>query len=459
MPANLRNIDRNTPMLLPCDLRDWIPEDDIVHFILEAVNRVNSSLFHINHRGTGSKQYPPKVMLALLIYCYTNGVFSSRKIEIATYRDIAVRYITGNTHPDHDTIARFRRNNFDAVAECFVEVLEMAKELKLLKVGTVSVDGSKIKANASKDKNIGYDRANEITEQLELDVQELMSKAESQDEEDDDKGDKLPKELKRRQDLKKKLEEATKRIEERAKNRAIAEREEYDRKVKAREARKGMDKGKFIKEPSDKPKGTDRDNLTDPDSRLMRKNKSSGFEQAYNCQIVVDADGSQLVMGTKISQCGSDRRELAEVIATIPDNVGNPNIVLADNGYANGKDVKKLEDEGKDVYVSVHKEESHWKCKYEFRPQDKVSSSPESRPRELPWIKEMRKKMKSEKGRQIYGKRKTTVEPVFGIIKHALGFKQFLLRGVEKVSGEWQLVNLSYNLKRLWNMKKSAQTA
>ena len=168
MSTRFVSVDRDQPLLLPPDLRDWIPEDDFVHFVIQAVEGMNLRSFKVNVKGSGSAQYPPHMMMSLLIYCYANGVFSSRRIERATYRDIAVRYLTGDTHPDHDTICTFRRENFDAVARCFVHVLELARELKLLKVGTVSVDGTTIKASASKNRNVRYDRAGELVEQLEL---------------------------------------------------------------------------------------------------------------------------------------------------------------------------------------------------------------------------------------------------------------------------------------------------
>ena len=207
------NVDRDTPMLLPPDLREWIAENDMVHFVIDAIEGMRIEKFKVNHRGTGSAQYPPRMMLTLLIYCYANGIFGSRRIERATYRDIAVRYLTGNTHPDHDTIAKFRRENFEAVSECFVRVLELAGELRLLRVGTVSVDGTKIKANASKHKNVGYERAGELVEHLETEVQGLLKKAEEVDGREEGTEQGLPEEIARREKLKSKLQEARQRLE------------------------------------------------------------------------------------------------------------------------------------------------------------------------------------------------------------------------------------------------------
>ena len=213
MSTRFVSVDRNQPLLLPPDLRDWIPKDDLVHFVIEAVEGMDLQMFRVNVKGSGSAQYPPHMMLGLLIYCYANGVFSSRRIERASYRDIAVRYLTGDTHPDHDTICTFRREHFDAVAACFVHVLELARELKLLKVGTVSVDGTKLKANANKSRGIRYDRAGELIEQLELEVRELLEEAERTDQGEQTDGQTLPEELVRREKLKAKLETARARIE------------------------------------------------------------------------------------------------------------------------------------------------------------------------------------------------------------------------------------------------------
>ena len=187
MPARFKNIDRKTPMLLPPDLREWVAEDDLVHFVIEAVERLPLSAFAVNHKGCGDEQFPPHLMLALLIYCYANGLFGSRRIERATYRDVAVRYLCADHHPDHDTICAFRRNNLEAVAGAFVDVLELARELKLLKLGCVSLDGTHLKASASKDQNVTYARAVQLREQLRLEVGQLLAQAEANDREDADK--------------------------------------------------------------------------------------------------------------------------------------------------------------------------------------------------------------------------------------------------------------------------------
>ena len=288
--------DQSQLFLLPPDLRDWLPADDLAHFVVEAVERVPMSAFQVNERGTGSAQYHPRMMLALLVYCYANGIFGSRRIERATYRDIGVRYVASNCHPDHDTICTFRRSNFDAVAEAFLQVLLLAKELKLLHVGTVSVDGTQVDANANKRNSIRYDRAGALREQLRGEIEELLSQAEQADTEDAPDPQRLPKELSRREQLGAKLDKACAELARRAKARAASERSEYERKVAAREQRSGRRKGAQIKPPKEEPEATQQINLTDADSALMRKSKRHEYRQAYNAQAVVDAQGSQLVL-------------------------------------------------------------------------------------------------------------------------------------------------------------------
>lgn len=454
-------VDRDTPMLLPPDLRDWVPEGDMVHFVIEAVEGMSLPMLAVNRRGTGSEQFPPKMMLAMVIYCYAHGMFSSRRIEGATYRDVAVRYLTGDTHPDHDTICEFRRKNFEAVYQAFVEVLKLARSMGVLKVGSVSVDGTHLRASASKDRNVRYDRAGELERQLELDVAELLKKAESADASGANDGESLPDEIARREKLKAKMQEARAELERRARARADAERAEYERKVKDREDRDGSHKGPTPKPPSDTPEPDEQANLTDADSRLMRKSNRSSYEQCYNAQAVVDADGSQLIVGGHVSQCSCDANELEPALASVPAEAGQVTAALADCGYVNAEAIEQIEagqGAGSDqdapkieLYVAVGRQENHERRRYDYRP--KSATDKEGRVVKDPRLLAMRAKLATEEGRRLYAKRKQTVEPVFGIIKSVMGFRQFLLRGHEKVSGEWSLVCLAYNFKRLWSLK------
>ncbi len=438
-------------MLLPPDLREWVPADDMVHFVIEAVEGLRLSRLKVNRRGSGSEQYPPKMMLALLVYCYANGIFSSRRIERATYRDVAVRYLSGDTHPDHDTICTFRRENFEAVGEAFLQVLQLARELGVLKLGTVSVDGTHIAANASKDRNVRYDQAAELERRLRQDVQQLLEQAERTDRREDDDGQSLPKEIARREKLREKLQQAHRQLEQRAKQQAQSERADYEQKLVEREKRAGKSKGKKPKPPQETPDDHEQINLTDPDSRLMRKSKREAYTQSYNAQAVVDAEGSQLVLGGHVSTCASDANELEPALESMPEEVGRPTTVLADSGYVNTEAFENLEEDGLELYVAVSRDQNHSQRRYDYRPTS-VTNKPPKVVKD-PRLLVMQEKLRTEAGRRIYAKRKQTVEPVFGIIKSVLGFRQFLLRGLEKVSGEWGLVRLAYNLKRLWVLK------
>jgi transposase len=445
MALRLKNTDRNTALLLPPDLRDWVAEDDLVHFVIQAVERLPLSTFALNHKGCGDEQYSPHTLLALLIYCYANGLFSSRRIERATYRDVAVRYLTADTHPDHDTICAFRRNNLEAIAAAFVDVLELAKELQLLSLGVVSLDGTHIKANASKDKNVTYQRAQELRTQLRQDVQQLLQQAERADQQDKDP-QQLPKEIARREKLLQKMDQACARLEERAQARAATERAEYERKVAARQARGGS--GPKPKPPSATPQPTEQINLTDPDARLMRKNEREGYTQSYNAQAVVDVGASRLIVGQCLSVCPSDAEQLEPDLESIPAGLGQPSTVLADCGFASKEVFQRLgqQQPPPELYVSVHREDAHAQRRYDYRPPEKLSTP---RPITDPVLLAMAAKLKTPEGKKIYRQRARTVEPVFGIIKAALGFRQFLLRGINNVAGEWSLVCLAYNLKRL----------
>lgn len=438
---------RDQPFLLPPDLRDWVPADDLAHFVVEAVERVPMDSFVVNERGTGSAQYPPRLMLALLVYCYANGIFGSRRIERATYRDIGVRYVAANLHPDHDTICSFRRTNVAAVASAFEQVLLMARELKLLRVGTVSVDGTKVDASASKRNSLRYDRAQELREQLQEEIEGLLEAAERADGKAAVDGQSLPDELKRRKRLKEKLDEACATLERRALRRAERERVEYERKLAEREKRPPNRRGRKPKPPSEEPEGKRQINLTDKDSGLMRKSRSCEYRQAYNAQAVVDADGSQLVLGARVSGCANDKHELVADVDSVPETAGTVERALADNSYATGCEVETLEDRGIDVLVSTRKEDR--RRRHDFRPA--TPEKPQKEPKSE-WVRKMQEKLAQDDNRKRYGLRKQTVEPVFGIVKHVLGFRQFHLRGLTKVDGEWKLVMLAYNCKRLHNL-------
>lgn len=425
---NFRDYDRSQRMLLPPDLKDWVSDDDLAHFIVEAVERVDMRAFHVSRTGSGKAQYHPRMMLALLIYCYANGIFSSRRIEQATHRNVSVRFIAANSHPDHDTIATFRRRNGAAFEGAFAQVLLLAGELGLLQVGTVSVDGTKIDANASKIKSIRYDRIQALRTKLVADIAELMEKAEAADHSDEEDGLSLPQEIARRETLKARLDAAAARLEEEA-------------------ARESHDDDKNDDDPPP-PKPDKQTNLTDPDSSLQRKSNAHEYRQAYNGQVIVDADGSQLVLARDVYSTTNDRHDLNNLVDQLCERVGKPDTLLADAGYAGEDVVKSLEARGIEPLIAVSRQQEE--RPYDFRPPKQPDKPPPAIT--TPWRLSMIEKLKTDDAKGKYRKRKQTVEPVFGIIKQVLGFKAFNLRGIEKVKSEWNLVTLAYNCKRLNNM-------
>lgn len=449
MSARFKPVDREQPFLMPPDLKEWIPANHIVHFTIEAANMVPTNRFVVNERGSGDEQYHPQMLLALLLYCYSHGTFSSRKIEKATWNDVAVRYICANQHPDHATMCDFRIRNRAAIEEAFLRILLLAKEMKILKVGTVSVDGSKIKASASIHKSLRYDRAKELERQLELEIGELLAKAESEDRVKDERGDEVGAELERLSVLRAKMKAAQESLEKRAKERSEREREEYERKVRDRNDRSGPHKGRHIKEPVEGPADSEQANLTDDDSRIMRKNSRSEFIQGYNAQAVVDAEGTMLVVASRVTNNAADANELTADVEAIPASVGKPETILADSGYASGESIAKVQAGGMRVLVPVSRAAASEARRHDFRPQKGGSPLKAGHPYQMEWVKRMASEMETPTAKELYRLRKQSVEPVFGIIKQALGFRQFLLRGLRKVELEWRLVTCAYNLKRL----------
>lgn len=449
-------IDRDTPLLLPPDLRDWVPASHLAHFILDAVEALDLREVKVNTRGTGDAQYPPAMLLGLLVYSYATGTFGSRRIEQSTRDNVAVRLLTADTHPDHDTICTFRRENKALLRESFVKVLELAQELKLAQFGqiTVSIDGTKIAANASKHSAVSYERAGQMLEQLEREVQQLLAKAEQADATPLQDGLTIPAEIVRRQERKAALEKARAGIEARAHARYAAELAAHEEKMAARLARQQRGekpRGPGPTPPSPEPKPKDQHNFTDPESRIMKTGGS--FEQCYNAQVAVEV-ASRLIVGERISQTPNDKQELVPTLAAVAPATGPVASVLADNGFFSEAAVKQIETTaagtptGTTVYAPLDKTSHHRSvADLEQKPEAELPAAGAS-------VSEvMRYRLQTPTGKTLYKLRQQTVEPVIGIIKSALGFRQFLLRGVSKVSGEWTLVCLAYNLRRLHTLK------
>ena len=461
MSARFVNLDRQTPMFLPCDLREWVPSGHIVHFILDAVEQIPTAHFPVNHRGTGSEQYPPTMMLALLIYCYATGRFGSRTIEAATYSDVAVRYLCANHHPDHASLCAFRTANAVGFRAAFVTVLQLAHHLRLTQVGTVSVDGTKIQANASKHAAVSYQRAGELIAQLELEVQELMTRAEQVEAREAQEPLDIPAELARREKRVAALQQARQVIEARARELAAAQQPEYEAKQAARQAQRDAGRkprGKDPQPPSEQPDPRAQYNFTDPESRIMKAGNGKHFEQAYNAQAAVDK--AMLIVGERVSEAPNDKQELGATVAAIsPVVMPEVQAVLVDSGFYSAAAVRAVEQKpdgtatGVTVYAAVEKH-SHHKTVADLLPQpEPAGPGPGASAKE-----QMAHRLKTEVGKALYKLRKQTVEPVFGIIKEVMGFRRFLLRGRAKVALEWTLVCLSYNLKRMFTLKNLVTT-
>ena len=454
MATRFINLDRDTPLLLPPNLRDWVPADHLVHFILDAVDGLDLRQVRVNTRGTGSEQYPPRMLLALLIYSYATGTFGSRRIEQSTYDSVPVRLLTADTHPDHDTICTFRRENLALLNESFVQVLQLAQQLQVLQFGqlTVAADGTKVLASASKHSAVSYERAGAMVAQLELEVQQLLAKAEQADATPLQAGLTIPAEITRRQERQAALALARAEIEARAHARYTAQLAEHEQKLAARAARKERGEkvgGKPPEAPTPAPAPKDQYNFTDPESRIMKAGNGQHFEQSYNAQAAVEVE-SRLIVGQRVSQAPNDKQELVPTLSAIPVAAGSVAVALVDSGFFSEKAVRQIErgaagaSTGTTVYAAVEKT-GHHRSVTDLE----VQPEPEAPAADASTTEVMRHRLRTSAGKAIYKLRQQTVEPVFGIIKSVLGFRQFRLRGRAKVALEWTLVCLAYNLKRL----------
>ena len=451
MEPRFKDTDRHTLFLMPPSLDDWVPGDHLARFVVDIVSRLDLSPIRNSYAGRGSDAYPPGMMTALLFYAYATGVFSSRKIEQATYDSVAFRYVAANTHPDHDTIATFRKRFLKELKALFTQILLVAHEMGLMKLGSVSLDGTKIKANASKHHALSWEHACKLEKQLKGEIEDLLRKAKKADKEDLPEGMNIPEELVRRESRLEAIAAAKAEIERRAAERFAKEQEEHQAKLAAREAKEKSTgkkpRGRTPKPPEPGPKGKDQVNLTDSESRIM-PSSAGGFEQSYNAQATVDVE-SMLIVENHITQQSNDKLELApsvENLCTLPDSLGAVDTLLADTGYFSQKNVQECKGKNIVPYIAAEREQ------HNAAPEDRFTE-PEPLVATVDPVTEMKHRLKTIGGRAIYAKRKSTVEPVFGIIKAVMGFRQFLLRGLNKVAGEWDLVCIGYNLKRMYALR------
>ncbi len=446
--GNFRQVDRETGFLLPPSVDEWLPERHLARFVVEVIERLDLSAMVKAYRGAGSASYHPSVLLGLLVYGYATGVFSSRKIERATYDSVAFRFIAANDHPDHDTIAAFRRRFLEEIEGLFVQVLLLAREAGLLKLGTVALDGTKVQANASRHSALSYEHANKLEAQLKAEVAQLVALAEAADAADVPDGMSIPEELARREDRLRRIAAAKATIEARAKARFEREQAEHDAKLTARQekAEKTGRKpsGRRPQPPTPGPTGKDQVNLTDPDSRIMPV-AGGGFEQAYNAQATVAA-GSLLVVANDVVQAANDKQQITPMLdrlGRLADVLDKPGTVLADSGYFSEANVTACAEAGIAPLIAPGRERHHrcWKERFAAAPPAPEQPTP---------LAAMVHRLATPEGRQTYALRKQTPEPVFGIIKAVMGFRQFSLRGLDKAKGEWNLVTLAWNMKRMF---------
>ena len=440
-------VNRDTAYLLPPSVEDWLPKDHLARFVVDIVDQLDLSGLTRQYRGSGSDAYHPAVMLGLLIYGYATGVYSSRRIEAATYESVAFRYIAANTHPDHDSLCTFRKRFLKEIEALFVQVLGIAKQMKLLKLGTIALDGTKIHANASRHSALSYGHAQKIEAQLEAEVKELLARAETADQEPLPEGLNIPAELSRREERLAAIRQAKAQIEARAAERDAQEKVDFDAKIKAREEKTARTGKKPGGKPPTPPSGgvgpTDQINLTDPDSRIMPA-KGKGFDQSYNAQAAVDTD-SMLIVATGMAQVATDKQQIEpmlQTLAKLPETLGSVEYLLTDNGYFSAANVERCVEANIEPLLAAGREahHPHWESRF-------VDPPPLAEPASA--MERMKHRLKTVQGRELYGLRKQTVEPVFGIIKSVMGFRQFLLRGLEAVRGEWSLVTMAWNIKRM----------
>jgi transposase len=446
MKVNFIDCDRKTTYLLPPSLDTWLPEGHLARFVVEIVDQLDLKSLKESYSGRGSYPYNPVMLTALLFYGYATGIFSSRKLERNTYDSVAFRYIAANSHPDHDTIAAFRRRFLPELTNIFVRILEIASQMKVLKLGTVSLDGTKVKANASRHKAFSYDHACKLEEQLKAEVAELLKKAEAADRADIPDGMSIPEELTRREERLTAIAEAKAEIERRAALRHAVERGAYEKKMAERSEKEHKTgkkpKGSVPKPPTPGPTGKDQVNVTDSESRIMPS--GSGFEQAYNAQTTV-ANTSMLIVADHVSQNTNDKQELKPAldrIDALPGKLGAVDALIADSGYFSEANVTSCEAKQIVPYIAPGREGHNQPLMERFM-------EPPPVPQDTDCVARMKYRLKTAAGKSLYAKRKGTVEPVFGIIKAVMGFRGFLLRGLELVTGEWKLVCIAWNLKRL----------
>jgi len=437
MESRYRPYEPDQQYLMPPSIREWVPEGDLSHFVSDTIDVLDVSGFGEKYRadGQGNVPYHPRMMLKVLVYSYSIGLFSSRRIAHGLERDVALRMLGAGNFPNFRTINRFRLENLEKIEELFVEVVRVAQEAGLVKLGTIAVDGSKVKANASKRKAMSYGRMKQEEERLKREIRELTERAREIDEEEDGRygedrrGDELPEELQRRECRLKKIQEAKARLEERQREKDQENgREDGDHKPGNRKGRRGPN----FKRKFGEPEESKQENFTDPESRIM-KTSTEGFQQCYNAQTAVDEE-AQIIVAADVGNNAADTQYFIPLVDQVEHNTKKkPKKVLADSGYKSEENLKEINKRGVKAYVSLGRE---------GKADPKINS-------DLKHTRAMKRRLDGSRGKKIYRKRKGIAEPPFAWIKQVLGFQRFSLRGKQKVKAEWSLVCLATNLKRM----------
>src|SRR6059058_2561408 len=445
MSRTFKKVDYDQALDLTVRLGDCLPPDHLARFVVDSVAQLDLAALYAHYGPRGGEPYAPEVLLGLLLYGYATGVFSSRKIERATYEVVPFRFIAGNLHPDHDTLATFRRTFLPELKDLFVQILLLAQEAGVLKLGTISLDGTKVHADASKRKAVSYKRLLELEIQLRAEVEELFIRAEQSEQPEVTDGLVVRDEMMRREDRLARLAQAKAVLEARAQERAAAEQGEYEARLAQRAERERTTgrrpRGRLPTPPVPGPRDGDQYHLTDPESRIMKNPTNAGFEQDDNAQLAVD-QGSLLIIACALSTHPNDSQEAEPTLEAIPSALGMPEAAALDAGYIGPATLAACAKRGIEPSIATGRDPHHPSWQQRFAP------LPDAPPEDADSQVKMAYKLRTALGKAIYGARKCTVEPVIGIIKEVLGFRQFSLRGELAAAGEWCLVCLAFNLKR-----------
>ena len=469
MGKSFRSDDLDQALLLPPSLHDWLPEDHVAHFVADIVKQLDLSAIYASYDekdGRGLAAYAPAMMVRVLLYGYCTATYSSRKIEAKTYDDVAYRYLAAEEHPDHSTIAEFRKRHLQTLAGLFVQSLKLCQKAGLVKLGHVAIDGTKLQANASKHKAMSYQRMGETEKKLQAEVEELLKRAEAADTAEDERygkgkrGDELPAELARRESRLAKIRAAKAELEAEARQQAEERKAVAEAKIAARReqevrtGKKARGRDPQVPDPTQAvPKPGAQRSFTDPDSRIMPHGTQKGsFLQGYNAQAAVDG-AAQVIVAADLIQDTTDNHQLVAMLEQVEQNLGaQPQAVSADSGYWDPEQVGDARLQGIDLHVAVAKEKHG-------SGGDASGGSPPGDPPGKPssLLERMKAKLKTEAGRNLYRMRKAIVEPVFGQIKEWRGFRRLSLRGKENAKAEWRFVCATHNLLKLFRFSEVFQ--